>query len=791
MTALLASAGAQTPTCLQSCSAVPGPAHPFQFHKTAGGLSWGAHYWRDTALGRDVLWVGEDGGRIHRSDDGGATWSEQETPRELVGEVQGIFFQPDGQVGYAVTSDGWLIGTSNGGACWKVLQPQFFDPYASSEPDELFDVHFVSATYGWLAGKHRLMHTDDGGCTWQNESIDPSVNLSTAEFYAVDSLLVGSAFVALVAAEPGLVLRRTRTQTTWTTVLRIDPANQANNLPAGLLLDPAPSACGACSPPCSGCPGALEIWDVSIAPSTSISTAVAYACSSLCNGVGYVFRGTAGGTSWQLEKHQCQFGSCAPSTTACPSPKACDVHGYASFAALYSIHAFDADRAIACGYGAQMMRRDANSATAGWIDESDRCSMGTQPLRSAFGDTSNKAWIVGFFGAVRSTIDGGDNWAELRGGNAWRLSDLDFIDSLNGWVIGQQNRIAFTCDGGNTWTQQNAEPWCPAAGAAKNAGSSLRSIAMGDSLNGVAVGPLQCLAGCPDASAGVCFDPTCSTPVNCCGNPSAPAACSPRYPIVLVSTNASVGTCGSSATWTALGPAALPPAAIDQNLNDVACSGNNGVANEYWAVGGAGLVLWSSDGGQTFVDVPITGIASAATAALQGVAFGSLDSGFVVGSYSPSAGTVIGVAYRVTNASNPTTRTWTDLTPSPAVPPFVEVGASGNTAYAVGGTVATGTPSIAAWRPGFSVFAPLSSALALAAGRTLKSVSVLAVTGGYEVFIGGEDGLLLWSPQGSTWSLGDPETGHNVTGLSFLSSSSGFVVAIGDLTDAVVMRYGP
>jgi hypothetical protein len=265
----------------------------------------------------------------------------------------------------------------------------------------------------------------------------------------------------------------------------------------------------------------------------------------------------------------------------------------------------------------------------------------------------------------------------------------------------------------------------------------------------------------------------------------------PRHPIVLVSDDASIGTCGDGATWTKLAPSALPSQATDRALNAVTCSGNNGVSNEYWAVGASGLVIRSTDGGHSFTHVPITGIASAATATLQGVDFDSLDTGFVVGSYSPTPGTFHGVAYRVTNATNPLTRVWTDLSPSPAVAALLDVSVSSSTAYAVGGDLVNGVPAIVAWRPSLTLFEPQAGALALAGGKALRSVAMFPASTGFEIFVGGDDGFLLWSPQGSTWSVGDIETGHNVTGLSFLSSSSGFAVAIGDASDAVVMRYGP
>jgi len=78
--ALPASATAQAPSCLTTCSAVAAPAHPYEFERKFGGLIWGAHYWRDTLNSLDVLWIGEDSGRIRRSDDGAKSISLTNNP---------------------------------------------------------------------------------------------------------------------------------------------------------------------------------------------------------------------------------------------------------------------------------------------------------------------------------------------------------------------------------------------------------------------------------------------------------------------------------------------------------------------------------------------------------------------------------------------------------------------------------------------------------------------------------------------------------------------------------------
>jgi hypothetical protein len=96
---------------------------------------------------------------------------------------------------------------------------------------ELWDVHFTSATQGWVAGKSVLMSTVDGGCTWNNEPITLPAGMTMAdvELYALDFVKRGTSFVGVTSGEPGLIFRRTQS-TGWSVVVRLDSSNPANNI---------------------------------------------------------------------------------------------------------------------------------------------------------------------------------------------------------------------------------------------------------------------------------------------------------------------------------------------------------------------------------------------------------------------------------------------------------------------------------------------------------------------------------------------------------------------------------
>jgi photosystem II stability/assembly factor-like uncharacterized protein len=64
------------------------------------------------------------------------------------------------------------------------------------------------------------------------------------------------------------------------------------------------------------------------------------------------------------------------------------------------------------------------------------------------------AWVVGNFGAVWATSDGGATWVAQKAGTLVPLFDVDFADTTHGWIVGKGGLILHTTDGGRRWTPQ-------------------------------------------------------------------------------------------------------------------------------------------------------------------------------------------------------------------------------------------------------------------------------------------------------------------------------------------------
>ena len=67
-----------------------------------------------------------------------------------------------GADGWAVSGSGDVLHTTDGGATWDTLP--------TGENDALYAVQFISPTEGWVAGDWgSVLHTTDGGATWARQ----------------------------------------------------------------------------------------------------------------------------------------------------------------------------------------------------------------------------------------------------------------------------------------------------------------------------------------------------------------------------------------------------------------------------------------------------------------------------------------------------------------------------------------------------------------------------------------------------------------------------------------------
>lgn len=154
-----------------------------------------------TAAGSRLVVVG-DRGHVLTSDDKGDTWTQQNVPaRQMLISVDFA----DSKNGWAVGHDSIILHTTDGGESWEV---QNFDP-ETGQP--LYDVLALSSTDAWAIGSFgKFFRTTDGGETWEKQEVgitEPGVHL-----ISITQLPSGT---LVVAGEAGMVAHSSDNGETW------------------------------------------------------------------------------------------------------------------------------------------------------------------------------------------------------------------------------------------------------------------------------------------------------------------------------------------------------------------------------------------------------------------------------------------------------------------------------------------------------------------------------------------------------------------------------------------------
>ena len=150
--------------------------------------------------------VGESGGVILKTTDGGASWTQIAFDQNT--SYYDIYFA-DKDKGWAVGSrclengcDGIIIYTGNGGANWtekEIVKDIYF-----------LSLHFVSNTTGWATtGPFGTIYkTTDGGMNWTAQETGRETDFYDCHFFDVHT--------GLVAGRDGLIMRTTDGGENWT-----------------------------------------------------------------------------------------------------------------------------------------------------------------------------------------------------------------------------------------------------------------------------------------------------------------------------------------------------------------------------------------------------------------------------------------------------------------------------------------------------------------------------------------------------------------------------------------------
>ena len=484
-----------------------------QLHPVWGGESWAtyshivdeAHY----------ICVGEDGGRLRTSKNGGRTWVFADTPSDFTGSIFDIWFFPNSLHGFAIGRGGRVLETTDGGFSYDYYGIQIED--FQGDPASMWGVRALSESKLIVSGLWSFQYTDDSGATWKNIDVfdqHPSnpgatrLSPGDMELFRLDVIGTPDNFVGSVGAtweasagDRGVVLFTDSTDPgsdngkIWWVVLD-DAVNPAT--PSGATL--------------------VQPWSLRFERfTTDTNTAVGYVVGNRggsfdgANSTSRIYRTNDSGRTWTFDSEadvaiydvtlnpngNAMFvgysgigGTLDPTTGiwsqfTMPSPSTFPLTPGESTGAFLAASSFGDDGLIAVGdFGQQRISFDYGEtwkSMSTFYPNSDEmeqrigdCAfVPSQPLTGC---------IAGQLGHIFQTVDGGCNWDLVAQFGGFGFESLDMNDDGRALAVGRDS-FAYSTDFGATW---NSGDWAPGTDFPPNI--QFESVSLTGQTEGWAVG---------------------------------------------------------------------------------------------------------------------------------------------------------------------------------------------------------------------------------------------------------------------------------------------------------------
>lgn len=352
-------------------------------------------------------WIGTETGKIYRSIDSGASWTLMASGQPTTNPFTAIQFV-DTQVGYASCVTGEMLKSIDGGLTWQGVGP--FDQLVLIQ-----DIHFFNADLGVGVGNAgEVIRTTDGGATW--DSI-PSNTTSSM----VDLDVQGNTMVA--CGSLGRLIRSTDAGLTWTVIQAGNTDHQSVSLtPSGkALLGTNGRIHGSLD---MGTTWQLLVegtWHTRINKMSFMDADTGAAIGWLTSG-GFengLLRTTDGGRNWS------KAGNGGLGVHLTPNGVGCLGGGSGAFARTTN------------GFATRTAVAGPNVA-----------------IRCTWSFNANTHIVAGgaVSGGIYRTTNGGASWTQVLNVGNITISDLWFVNDLQGYAVGEFGDNYRTVDGGITWT---------------------------------------------------------------------------------------------------------------------------------------------------------------------------------------------------------------------------------------------------------------------------------------------------------------------------------------------------
>jgi photosystem II stability/assembly factor-like uncharacterized protein len=306
---------------------------------------------------------------------------------------------------FVVGYGGKILETTTGGASWETRP--------SGTDYSLYGIRMVDEKQGWVVGQEGLvLHTGDGGKTWQPQESNATFKDSDgtskrAYLFALDAL---DANTAVAVGDRSMLTRTTDGGKTWT-------ATQVK-----MELDTSGGE--------------------SLAAADPIFYAVKFTDAQhgwIVGEFGKIMYTADGGQTWKEQEKTVMEGSGFFDLLDLPT--------------LFGIHAVDGQHAITSGLEGHIARTSDGGAHWAYdkIDAGDVALV--DPLYDVTELPDGTSWSVGAAGEVVRKGPADPAWTRAKIGQdvlTW-LRAIHFSDAKNGWMVGGFGLIFRTTDGGKTW----------------------------------------------------------------------------------------------------------------------------------------------------------------------------------------------------------------------------------------------------------------------------------------------------------------------------------------------------
>ncbi len=342
------------------------------------------------------------------------------TPSPTVNTLIGDYFLSE-DTGWVVGHEGFIMHTTDGGTTWETQH--------QNSNQSLWSIFFIDDSEGWAVGWSTILHTTNAGQTWEPQ-VKPAYMTDLTDVYFINH------DTGWIVGTYKYIFKTTDGGNTWVKKLS-DFYSDKSFWSVSFCDDMHGCAVGG---KLSGNDNGLlmitndggETW-IDKTPENAYEfkkvTFTGMDTAWVCGGDGQLLKTVDGGNNW-IDYH---------------------VNNYDTY---NDIHFFDAQHGVVLLYGEVKQTFDGGQT---W-DSTTYINSST--FRAFASGGNNHLVAVGFSGVIQKSLDGGSTWQSLKKGGDFPFKNIGFFNAQDGLAIEgysySTSDLLRSSDGGNTWEQDTA-----------------------------------------------------------------------------------------------------------------------------------------------------------------------------------------------------------------------------------------------------------------------------------------------------------------------------------------------